>query len=71
MLTPEDFDSKKYRIYWPGILLIFALQITGLIALSVAVINHSSFETASLAATKVGLSVVDSRADGSNGAVKK
>jgi uncharacterized integral membrane protein len=71
MLTPEDFDSKKYRIHWPAILLIFAAQITGLIALSIAVANHSSFETASSAATKVGLSVVDNRADRSNGTVKK
>ena len=59
MLTPEDFTSKKYRIYWPAILLIFVVQIIVLIALSIAVANHSSFETASSAATTVGLSVVD------------
>jgi hypothetical protein len=71
MLTPEDFTSKKYRIYWPAILLIFVVQIIVLIALSIAVANHSSFETASSAATKVGLSVVDNRSDGSRGADKK
>jgi hypothetical protein len=71
MLTPEDFTPKKYRIYWPAILLIFAVQIIVLIALSIAVVNHSSFETASSAATKVGVSVVDSRSDGSRGADKK
>jgi hypothetical protein len=71
MLTPEDFTPKKYRIYWPAILLIFAVQIIVLIALSIAVVNHSSFETASSAATKVGVSVVDNRSDGSRGADKK
>jgi hypothetical protein len=71
MLTPEDFDSKKYRIYWPAILLVFAVQIIGLIALSIAVANHSSSETASSAATKVGLSVVDNRSDGPSRVVKK
>jgi len=58
MLTPEDFTPEKCRIHWSTILVVFAVQLTLLIALSIAVANHSSFETASSAATKVGLSVV-------------
>jgi prolipoprotein diacylglyceryltransferase len=64
MLTPEDFTPAKFRIHWYAILLIFAVQLTVLIALSIAVANHSSFETASSAATKVGLSVVDDQSNG-------
>jgi hypothetical protein len=45
-------------------LVIFAVQLTVLIALSIAVANHSSFETASSAATKVGLSVVADQSGG-------
>ena len=71
MLEPEDFNSENYRICWPAILAVFAVQMIVLITLSIAVANHSSFETASSAATKVGLSVVDNRSDGSRGADKK
>jgi hypothetical protein len=59
MLTPEDFSPEKFRIHWSVILVIFAAQLIALIALSVAVANYSSFMTASSAATKVGLSIVD------------
>ena len=64
MLTPEDFSPEKFRIHWPAILVIFAVQLIVLIALSIAVANHSSFVTASSVATKVGLSVVDDQSDG-------
>jgi hypothetical protein len=49
MLEPEDFNSENYRICWPAILAVFAVQIVVLIALSIAVANHSSFATASSA----------------------
>jgi hypothetical protein len=71
MLTPEDFTSEKYRIHWPAILAIFAVQMIVLIAISIAVANRSSFVTASSVATKVGLSVVDDRSEGSRGSDKK
>jgi hypothetical protein len=71
MLTPEDFTPEKLRIHWSAILVIFAVQLIVLIALSVAVANHSSFVTASSAATKVGLSVADGQSDGLMGADKK
>jgi hypothetical protein len=58
MLTPEDFSPEKVRIHWSAILVIFAVQLTALIALYIAVANHPSFVTATSAATKVGLSVV-------------
>jgi len=64
MLTPEDFPPEKFRIRWPTILVIFAVQLAALIALSVVVANHSGFMTASSVATKVGLSVVDDQSDG-------
>ena len=64
MLTPEDFSPEKLRIHWSAILVIFAVQLIVLIALSIAVANHSSFVTASSVATKVGLSVVDDQSDG-------
>jgi hypothetical protein len=64
MLTPEDFTPEKFRIHWSVILVIFAVQLTALVALSIAVANHSSFVTASSAATKVGVSVVDDQPDG-------
>ena len=53
MLTPEDFSPEKFRIHWSVILVIFAAQLIALIALSVAVANHSSFMTASSAATTI------------------
>jgi hypothetical protein len=42
MLTPEEFNSEDYRIYWPAILVVFVVQMIAVIALSVAVANHSS-----------------------------
>jgi hypothetical protein len=47
MLEPEDFNSKDYRICWPAILAVFAVQMIVLTTLSIAVANHSSFTTAS------------------------
>jgi hypothetical protein len=40
-------EPEKNRIHWPGILLVFAIQIAVLIAVSIAVGSHSSFVTAS------------------------
>ena len=47
MPTPEDFNSENYRICWPAIWAVFAVQMIVLIVLSIAVVNHSSFATAS------------------------
>ena len=47
MLEPEDFNSEDYRICWPAILAVFAVQMIVLTTLSIAVANHSSFTTAS------------------------
>jgi hypothetical protein len=47
MLEPEDFNSENYRICWPAIFAVFAVQMVVLITLSIAVANHSSFATAS------------------------
>ena len=47
MLEPEDFNSENYRICWPAVLAVFAVQMIVLITLSIAVANHSSFTTAS------------------------
>jgi len=47
MLQPEDFHSEDYRICWPAILAVFAVQMIVLITLSIAVVNHSSSATAS------------------------
>ena len=46
MLQPEDFHSEDYRICWPAILAVFAVQMIVLITLSIAVANHSSSATA-------------------------
>ena len=70
MLTPEEFSPEKFRIHWSVILVIFAAQLIALIALSVAVANHSSFMTASSAPTKVGLSIVDDQSGGPMGSEK-
>ena len=59
MLTPEDFTPEKFRIHWSAILVIFAIQLLGLIALSIAVANHSGSTTASSAAARVGFSAID------------
>ena len=47
MPKPEDFVPEDYRIPWPTILVVFAVQMVLLIAVSIAVTNHSSFVTAS------------------------
>jgi hypothetical protein len=47
MLGPEAFNSETYRICWPAILVVFAVQMIVLIALSIAVADHSRFVTAS------------------------
>ena len=46
MPKPEDFNPEYNRINWPAILLVFAVQMVLLIALSIAVANRS-FATAS------------------------
>jgi hypothetical protein len=40
-------EPENYRIYWPAILAVFAVQMVLLIAVSIAVANHSSVTTAS------------------------
>jgi hypothetical protein len=47
MPKPEDFDPERNPIYWPGILVIFVVQMVVLVAVSIAVANHSSLATAS------------------------
>ena len=47
MLDPEQFNSENERIWWPAILTVLAVQMIVLIALSIAVANHSSFATPS------------------------
>jgi hypothetical protein len=47
MLEPEDFNSENYRICWPAILAVFAVQMIVLMTLSMLVANHSSFTTTS------------------------
>ena len=47
MFDPENFNSENYRISWPAILTVFAVQMIVLITLSIAVANHSRFATAS------------------------
>ena len=45
-------EPEKDRIYWPAILVVFAIQMVLLIAVSIAVANHSSFATASSSEVK-------------------
>jgi hypothetical protein len=47
MPRPEDFNPENERIHWPIILMVFAVQMVLLVAVSIAVANHSSFATAS------------------------
>jgi hypothetical protein len=47
MPSPEDFNPENDRIQWPAILAVFAIQMVLLIAVSIAVFNHSRFATAS------------------------
>jgi hypothetical protein len=39
-------EPENDRIPWPAILVVFAIQMVLLIAVSIAVANHSSFVTA-------------------------
>jgi hypothetical protein len=55
MPTPEDFNPENCRIYWPAILAVFAVQMTALIAISIAVANHSNSATASSPVVKAKL----------------
>jgi hypothetical protein len=47
MFGPEAFNSENCRICWPAILAVFVVQMIVLIALSIAVADHSRFVTAS------------------------
>jgi hypothetical protein len=47
MLGPETFDPENHRICWPAILAVFAVQMIAVIALTITVIDHSRFVTAS------------------------
>jgi len=47
MFDPKQFNSENDRIWWPAIFAVLAVQMIVLIALSLAVANHSSFATAS------------------------
>jgi hypothetical protein len=69
MPTPEDFNSENYRICWPAILAVLAVQMTALVALSIAVANHSSFSTASLQGPDAGLIIRD-KSRGAKGSYK-
>ena len=42
MPKPEDFDPERNLIHWPTILAVFAVQMIVLIAVSIAVFNHSN-----------------------------
>jgi hypothetical protein len=52
MLDPQQFNSENDRIWWPAIFAVLAFQMIVLIALSIAVANHSSFATDSSTDTK-------------------
>jgi hypothetical protein len=52
MLDPQEFNAENDRIWWPAILAVLGVQMIVLIALSIAVANHSSFATASSADIK-------------------
>jgi len=52
MFDQQQFDSENDRIWWPAIFAVLAIQMIVLIALSLAVANHSSFATASSTDTK-------------------
>jgi hypothetical protein len=44
MLKPEDLNPENCCIHWPGVV---AVQVVILIAVSIAVANHSGFTIAS------------------------
>jgi hypothetical protein len=52
MFDPEQFNAEDERIWWPAILTVLAVQMLVLIALYIAVANHSSFANASATDTK-------------------
>ena len=52
MLDPEQFNSENDRIWWPAIFAVLAVQMIVLIALSIAVANHSRFATDSSTDTR-------------------
>ena len=52
MFDPQQFDSENDRIWWPAIFAVLAIQMIVLIALSLAVANHSSFATVSSTGAK-------------------
>jgi len=64
MLDPEDFNSEDYRICWPAIFAVFAVQMVALIALFIVVANHSSFATASSTDIKAKALELAVRVDG-------
>jgi hypothetical protein len=47
MPKPEDFDPEHNPIYWPAVLVIFAVQMIVFVTVSIAVVNHSSLATTS------------------------
>jgi hypothetical protein len=55
MPKPEDFNPENNRLCWPAILAVFAVQMIVLTTLSIAVVNHSSFKTASSTDVKAKL----------------
>ena len=55
MLTPEN-TPEIYRIHWPAILVVLAVQLIVFIALTVAVTNHSGLAADSTANAKARLS---------------
>jgi hypothetical protein len=66
MLQPEDFNPENYRICWPAILAVFAIQMIVLIAVSVAVVNQSRFSATSSTDVKaVSLTGSDQNRSGS------
>jgi hypothetical protein len=55
MPKPENFNPENNCICWPAIWAVFAFQMIVLITLSIAVVNHSSFATASSTDVKAKL----------------
>ena len=70
MLTPKD-TSENYRIHWPAILVVLAVQLAVFIALTIAVTNHSGLTTASTANAKGNRSGIDDRSQLSKVSDKK
>jgi hypothetical protein len=70
MPTPED-TSENYRIRWPTILVVLAVQLVVFFALTVAVTNHSGLTTDSTANAKANRSGIDDRSQLSKVSDKK